>query len=645
MISLRHLACIAGGLLLAAHADAQQRPATSGSTDIVTPAPERTGPSHPYVDAVSAPAPLQLRGNAVPTGLSGFYDYQSNGGSPGYIVVSPANPNHIHTVTMTATANTDADAISASRRVGYAYSSDGGNTWTASKAIDGIKLGYPFIQLLPDNNPIIGTHGDVGGLRTLFYVASTEGETNFFQVGGTEDATSSGRTDGTIWPSFVIDPKNPSHAVVVSSLSYPTGQQAAPLQVTTFDIDAATAGPWKQIAEDSLISTTSGGRYMMARSAGGKIGVAYFHYQDVNNNEDIVNRGVWLTESTNGGTTWSTPELVIGNLYTDDYMNNDDQDTVFLGPNVDLVYNGEEPHVVTNGIAGGFTETGSTVLFRSTAIYYWSRTAGVKRIAVTDPTIGLGVQTGAPAKTQSNVAYVSYPTLSVGKTGNSVVVAFQAAAQSSTDEPAVVSEEGFNYFRLWGVGSRDGGVTWGRPFIIQDFGGEEGDSASIEYPSAADISQVDGAGNLQLDLTFQARRSPGMYAFVADLGGGTSADAGPINETFQYFQRVTVTPQMMGAPASVGMSGESRRAGTIRIYPSQTSASATVDYTLAASGAISIRLYNALGAEVMSVADASTAAAGHYTKSIDLSAVPAGVYRCVVMQNGVAVSAPVVVTR
>jgi hypothetical protein len=243
--------------------------------------------------------------------------------------------------------------------------------------------------------------------------------------------------------------------------------------------------------------------------------------------------------------------------------------------------------------------------------------------------------------------YVAYPTITTGNTGNNIVVAFQAAAQTGEDAATNVrSEEGFSYFRLWGIGSRDGGRNWGEPFIIQDFAGEGTDSANIDYPSAAEISQVDGNGNLQLDLTFQARRSPGMYAFiVADIGGGTPADRGPINETFQYFQRVTVTPEMMGGPSSVRTTTEIHPAGSIRIYPSQTATSATVDYTLATSGPISIRLYDALGAEVMTVADVSAAGTGHFSRSIDLTTVPAGVYRCVLMQNGVAVSAPVIVVR
>src|SRR5688572_31982151 len=45
---------------------------------------------------------LRLRGGAVPTGLTGFYDYQSNGGSPGYIAVQRGTPEYIVTTYMSS---------------------------------------------------------------------------------------------------------------------------------------------------------------------------------------------------------------------------------------------------------------------------------------------------------------------------------------------------------------------------------------------------------------------------------------------------------------------------------------------------------------------------------------------------------------
>lgn len=600
--------------------------------------PERSGQAGPTSPAQgSAPAPLNLRGGAVPTGLSGFYDYQSNGMSPGYLMVSPANPNHIHTTMMVATDGSDATTISNSRRVGYAYSSDGGANWSSNPSITEYRLGYPYLQLFPDNTVVVGAHGDSPpgtGLRVLFYVGATEGDINLIELGGTELETASGRTDGVIWPAFVVSPSDPSKLVTIGSLTAPTGTGSAPLQVTTFDINEGFASPWKDIASDSLIAATSGGRYLMARSAGGKIGVAYHHF--ANSDDDLETPGIWFTESSDAGATWSAPALVMGPSFTEEYMNNDDQDTVSILSNLDMAYRGETAHIVSTGATGG----PDGQLYRTFGIYHWTEALGAQRIVVADSTIGLGVQTAVSAKAQPNMSYVSYPTVSIGNSGQHVAVAFQAAAQYTTDDGSVRSEEGFSYYRIWGVASRDGGLNWGDPFIIQDFAGDGTDSANIDYPSANEISRVDENGNLTLDLTFQARRSPGMYAFTV-----TNADPGPINETFQYFQRMTITPQMMGAPASVSTGRERRSVGSMKIYPSQASSYTTVDYSLTAGGPISIRLYNSLGDEVMVVAQAEAAAAGHYTKSINVGSLPAGIYRCVLQQAGATISTPLSVVR
>ncbi|MBI5472975.1 MAG: hypothetical protein HY961_11575, partial [Ignavibacteriae bacterium] len=77
------------------------------------------------------------------TGISGFYDYQTNYRTPQYIRVCP-NTTHVHAVMMVAD---DSANISTSRRTAYSYSSNGGTTWNTfgDNRIPTRRSGFPSL--------------------------------------------------------------------------------------------------------------------------------------------------------------------------------------------------------------------------------------------------------------------------------------------------------------------------------------------------------------------------------------------------------------------------------------------------------------------------------------------------------------------
>ena len=153
-----------------AEATAQQ------SSNANSPVPASTRSTEPYVApegrstgihtgtplrlSSAAAEGLQLRNGAVFTGLSGYWDYQSNGMLRGRMFIPQNDPQKIYLTTMTASDSTDETAISNSRHTGYAYSNDGGATWSATNSIANLRLGYPYIQVSAQGVPYIATHGD-----------------------------------------------------------------------------------------------------------------------------------------------------------------------------------------------------------------------------------------------------------------------------------------------------------------------------------------------------------------------------------------------------------------------------------------------------------------------------------------------------
>ncbi|HVK37331.1 MAG TPA: T9SS type A sorting domain-containing protein [Candidatus Kapabacteria bacterium] len=591
-------------------------------------AAEASGPTIPYASS-SAAAPLSLRGGAVATGLRGFYDYQSNGGAPEYVAIRPGSWSTIYTTFMNSTSGADADAISASRRVGYAYSTDDGATWVSNLAISDLRLGYPDIEVSAEPVPYIAAHGDFGAGNQIAVFANPAPSqpTGFLPIAELPITTANGLADrGVIWPSFELDQAE-TRGVLAAAYFSDADHPANPLQVASVDLVAGTAPQRWSAIQDSLHSTASGGRYVLAKSASGRLGVAWFHSLATTEVPD-PEFGIYFSESTDGGVTWSAPEgALVGEV-----LINGDVDTLSAGANIDGAYVGEDLHLTFTGNMNSLLRYGN--------ILHWSRATGVSIIAMTNQVPGLGAFSLATNLRQSNMGTVSYPTMAVGDDGQHVVVAFSAVDQRPSDVEgeyvSVAGEFGFLYYRLWAVGSSDGGRTWGTPFIVQDHSGAGTDSASIEYPSAATAARMVG-NDFELNVVFQGRRNPGQYASVS-----TTQDAGPVEEVQQYFQRFMVTPAMFQSTSSAPL--EIARASGLTINtvaPNPAQDRLSVAFSVARSGEVRARVIDNLGRIARSIA--SHREAGLHTQTFDVSGLAAGAYRVVIEENGTIVSAPVVV--
>lgn len=625
-------------LLLAASVVALAQPA---ERRVVPSRPDRPRPMKQAPKSMStakpaAAAALRLRGGAVATGLSGFYDYQSNGGSPGYIAARRGTPDALVTTYMISGDASGVDGANAARRVGYAFSTDGGVTWSHTSSIFDLRLGFPYLQLAPDGRPYIAAHGDLGeGDRAFLFASDGVSElSTYIPLAELPLTTESGREGGVAWPTFVVT-KDGSKAVVVGSYSNEEDEPTAPLQVATVSLaDGSTLPRWRNLT-DSVLSNTSGGRTVIARSESGRIGVAWFKYA-LDSLDDTW--GVYYAQSDDDATTWSAPVAVLtGEKLLSEFGINGDDDTVSAIANLDLAFRGDEPQLAFVGNING--------LIQFTSVLFWSPSTDLRVVAISNEEPGLGGYAIPLEKRQLNMGSLAYPTVSVGDDGQRVVVAFSAIAQRVDPDGAIVedavSADGFQYYRLWGVGSADAGATWGRPFVIQDLADKGTDSASIEYPAASESARVT-AGTMELPITYQARRYPGMYIYTGT--GKDATDAGPMSECAQYFQRFVVTPSMFGASASV--SNDAASSGVVaEVLPNRTSGAAMLEITLPRATSLDVSIVDALGRTVARPFVSDHVDAGYARVAIDASPLPTGLYHCVVRHEGGVVTARVRVER
>lgn len=630
MTPLAALALLAAPLAAQSTADTRTAPLPSGDIAV-----ELSGPTQSFSNEAAAMAPLQLRGGAVATGLHGFYDYQSNGGSPEYIDIRPGSWTNIYTTFMNSLDGSSASTIADSRRVGYAISTDGGATWMSNRSIAEIRLGYPDIEVTQEPLPFIAAHGDVGAGNQIFvYASPTATDINtFFPVGDLPKSTASGRDDrGVIWPSFEISSDGATGYLAASYFS-DASNPSSPLQVTSINLGTGQTAPrWSEIP-DSIHSTTSGGRYVIARSAGGKLGVAYYHIALF---EGDTEYGVYFSESTDNGATWSQPQAVLAGEQIITSLNlNGDEDTLSAGINLDGTYIGED---FTLAMTGSMNS-----LLRYQNVLYWSKANGLKVVALAHQVPGLGAIGLATALRQGNMGTIAYPTIAASENGQKIVIAFTAVDQREdpndpTTPISVASEAGFLYYRLWAVGSPDGGQTWGDPFIIQDIYGDGSDSASIEYPAAAPVARMVG-DDFELNLVYQAKRLPGQFAFTS-----ANQDPGTPEDVYQYFQRYMVTPQnFVGIPNGVDDLASVSRPTLSRVAPNPASGRANVGFTLERAGDVSLRLVDNLGRVVQTLIADEHRDAGLHSHTLYLDGTARGVYRVVLEQNGQLSSQSIVV--
>ena len=163
------------------------RPLRESPPEVAAPATDQRGPDNP---------PARTAVGSYTT-LSGYWDYQVNGGAAQYIRVNPTNGN-MHVIMMVAD---DSSNTSPSRRTAYAFSSNGGATWNNfnNVRVPAERSGYPSIDIMhgaTEGIPVIANHRGVITNSTV-YIDAAEGQGDFIEVTG---PVPFGGNDEPIWP-------------------------------------------------------------------------------------------------------------------------------------------------------------------------------------------------------------------------------------------------------------------------------------------------------------------------------------------------------------------------------------------------------------------------------------------------------------
>ena len=494
------------------------------------------------------------------TGISGFWDYQVSYRSPQYIRACPGS-SIIHAIMMVAD---DSLNTSASRRTAYAFSSDGGTTWTTFNQlrVPDRKSGYPTLDIGQGSfgcDPIISNHGIVGStLQSSIYIDDPPGNGVFTEV---DPSLAFGGSDEPVFAE-IAGTTNGSVVLLGSRLAAGTSHY-------TQTPDFISWLPWGILTPDFV----SDG-FVAEANASGRVGVVL---------GSPFGPLSWF-ESTDNGSSWpSAPtEIVPAEIPVG-------SDTFVVLQGLDLVYPASDTMIAfgtTKLVEGNPTS-------RDEGIGFWSESTGFVLAVPHDSLPGI---VDTLVKHQVNQNTITCP--AIGMSGSTIVIAFQAFMPET-------SASGFNYSDIFYTYSRNGGRNWSHPTNIT-----RTPSLDERYPS---ISKWNNPGDA--NIVFQEDPQPGSAVF--------GNDHSPLAMVRQKFVRISGLPTGVNEPQASAPTGFSLEQN----YPNPFNPATVIQYTISVGTrhAVSLHVYDVLGREVATLVN-GIEMPGNKSVVWDASGMASGVY-------------------
>jgi hypothetical protein len=245
--------------------------------------------------------------------------------------------------------------------------------------------------------------------------------------------------------------------------------------------------------------------------------------------------------------------------------------------NSDIIYIGEEPHVVWSAGQGAkIGDEYSLIDFKST-IFHWSQSSGIDTVVVAQ------TQSADPSRpdyvpTPYNHLSVDWPSIGLAVDGQSLVVAYTAFNPDDIDSTAFP----MGYVDIWMTSSPDNGETWSDP---QNVTNPDGSILGWDdrYPSIAKVN---------MDNLIDPGKDVYMIYQSDDLAG-TFVQGTESSENMDYVKFVGVDLSEVGIGNGGGKESSNipRALSLSQNYPNPFNPSTTIEYEIpATSGKTPVRI-------------------------------------------------------
>ena len=498
------------------------------------------------------------------TGINGYYDYQTNYRAPQYIRACPGT-SYIHAIMMVAD---DSLNPSTSRRTAYAFSSDGGTTWTTFNQIriPNRRSGFPSLDILQGTAAgaaVIANHNIVTiGLQSLVYIDYPIGSGAFSEL----NAPPLLGGDEPIFPEIA----GAADGSIVMIASRAAGGSTHRIRTSDF-------ASWSQWGTVTLEFISDG--YVAEGNSTGRVGIAI---------GAPFSPLQWL-ESTDNGVTWP-PTLT--NLLPENIPFG--PDTFGITPGLDLVYVGSDTLItfgVTKLISGNLTQ-------RFSGIGFYSEATGFV-LAVPHDSVAGAIDT--LRKRQVNMFPVGCP--AIGVSGSNIVIAFQAFM-------AETSQAGFNYGDIFFTTSSNGGRNWSYPSNLTH-------TLNLDERSVS-VSKWNPPGSVY--LVYQEDPQPGSAVF-----GGDNSPMARVRQRFCKVTGFSTSVENLSNEAPTGFA-------LYQNYPNPFNPATTIQFQIGKVRGqqsevthVTLKVFDLLGREVATIVNEEMRP-GSYEKVFNAEGLPSGVY-------------------
>ena len=438
----------------------------------------------PTTNNKQEPPPYIAPANAagISTNISGYYDYQSNGGSMDYLEMNPTNPNKVHAIMM---ISTDPTQQSPSRRTRYNFSSDGGTTWGPLPAtVPSVRSGFPSMTLnpylgIPGYPAVVANHADPdgdGALSSYLYFDASEGGRTFSEGYTPDPWDPVNPNDEPIWPHIAVS----SNGNIIMAASRSTADD---LGVVTYDTNGIFS-TWYPI--DTV--DAAGGRYAVAIGPSGKVAIAW-HRIGTGTRTDTV----FYVVSTNNGQTWGPPQVAAGAHSSTKAIYWAGIDAIYLGNTLYIAYTAMP--VADDG----------EFYYRSNRIELFNANNQTTHVVIDSNNFPLMMRTLPNDSAQANHGWpFTYPALGKNSTETRLYVACDAFLEGVYQS---TPSGGWHYSDVIYTYTTDGGNTWADVKNVT-----KTSDLDERYVSVSTINPIISDSNW-LYLAFQEDNIPGASAF------------------------------------------------------------------------------------------------------------------------------------
>jgi hypothetical protein len=506
-------------------------------------------------------------------GLSGYYDYETNGENKHQI--NRFSSTVLHAIKMTSLDSVDQNG---SRRTRYAFSDDDGATWTYITDVPFIRSGFASLECLSDGVALVGNHYQPGAfLTTLLNYDVAPGAGSFTEVFAPYNF---------IWPGLA---KYSNGNILVAGETYIGAAATDTGAVCVFNASNFTFSPLTRLYSSATSHLNM--RWTYAAGPNGSGIYVLDAISDAGGNFGL-NR-IFIFKTTDNGTTWDN-----GAVMFDPMIIGSDTLGPFFG--LDAIYdNAGNYYVAFNTLDPGNS-------FASAKMWVSKNSGTPVIVAQHSGENGIPEAANTVLSADAGISTIDHPALSISADGNWIFCAFSVQYEADT-------LNGYNKCHIYYSGSQTSTLDFFEPIQVTESGPASMDERYVSLHRVA--PDLGGAEGITLYMLYQKDPQPGSCAFN---------DLAPVSRSQHVFRKIHNAETPIGI---TNIGSEIPRIYSLQQnFPNPFNPVTKIRFDLPQSGNVTLKVFNAAGQLVAVLANNEFTSAGVKEVNFNGTGFASGVY-------------------